>query len=1571
MSFLDAITGSALASTLKTATGAVEIGSSPAPIAGATLVAIDSEHAQWIDTGAGITLATATPAPISVAAGSVGTTIKAAREDHMHLAPTASPVALVIGGTNSAGSAASLARSDHAHALPAAAPPVALAIDSVQAAGSASTLARSDHVHAMPGAGAPAALPVGSAQATGVATTIARSDHVHATPAAGAPVAITIGAVAAAGVATTIARSDHVHPAPALASTTVDGFMAATDKLKLNGVSPGAAALSDATPAAVSGAAALPGGAADASRSDHRHTVSTGTPVALIPGGTNVIGAAATLARSDHAHSIPAFGAISGTFAEGSDVRLSDDRTASGIRTATTIVAVAASAAPSAGSVLIATGASAATWQAMPLSSTTPQPVGAAGAVGAGTTQARADHVHAHGAQTDGTMHAIATGSVAGFLSSADKTKLDTVATSAAALTSTAPVAVGTAAVVGVATVAARGDHVHAHGAQTDGTLHAAATTSVAGFLSTADKTRLDGMSTGAAALTSTAPATVGSSNTVGVATVAARGDHVHAHGAQTDGTMHAIATGSVAGFLSSADKTKLDGVEAGAQVVTFSRVQTALAAASSAIAFNAQRLSSVASPTADTDATTRGYDKLVWPLKASVKAASTAPIAFTGAAPSVVDGVTLALNDRVLVKDGGNGSLAEQNGIYTVQTLGTGANGTWVRSADADTSDKLQCGARVWVIGGTANGSSLWELQTFTQSQIPIDAGQPIGWVKLLNYADKTKLDAIATGAAAVGSTAATQITVATAGAGAATTAARSDHVHSVSTGSPVALAIGGAAADGVATSLARSDHAHAMPAAAAPVVLAIGGANAAGSAATLARSDHAHGMPALVSTSVDGFMSAGDKVRLDGMATGAAAVLSVTPLQVDGSSGNGGAAVTASRSDHRHQVTTGTPVALAMGAATSAGTSNNLTRADHVHALPASGTPVALTLAGTTAPGSAATLALSDHVHALPATAAPVALTPGASNAAGVATTLVRSDHVHSIPAFGSTAGTFCDGADIRLNGVNWKDACQWVALTNVSLTGLAGSAVAGDRVLVAGQTTASQNGIWVAGSGAWARATDAASSAQVTLGLTTNVIRGAYGGTSLAGGSSGPWYLAAASASPIVLGTTGLTFWPVRQQLRAVVSATPSPGEFAFLTTEAPPAGPVTLPSANGAATVGAVVGVMLYTEGGTVRGPADGSAKLIGADNQVYTYPAEYTLTSGYTEWVLVFRASDTSYQWLPRSVAGGIDPLLIEQADFTINATQHAVQTAPTLHALATTSAAGFMSATDKSLLAALLSVDPSINGYRLAPSVDDSPVADGAFSTIYLAPVRGNLMALWNGTAWVLATSSVTPYTVAGRTTDLPFDVFAYSNAGVITLEVLNWSTATARATGITRTSGVWTKVGDQTRRYLGTCRPRSATTYQLQTTAADTTPPRCDLWNVDNQIMGRFRYERSWTPETFTHPTANTWVAWNGVNSRFEFIQGVAGNWLRCDVLAGVQSKTFYAIASCNLDSTSTPSGSRPQVKSTNTSDVVAASGTSILRPSVGVHYVSWNIWAENVAVVWWAAQATHTSGMTVEYQW
>ena len=67
--------------------------------------------------------------------------------------------------------------------------------------------------------------------------------------------------------------------------------------------------------------------------------------------------------------------------------------------------------------------------------------------------------------------------------------------------------------------------------------------------------------------------------------------------------------------------------------------------------------------------------------------------------APDTVDGVGLAVDDRVLVKSQTD---PIENGIYKVVTVGTGANGVWARVEDFDTGDEIQGGTLAFVQQGT-----------------------------------------------------------------------------------------------------------------------------------------------------------------------------------------------------------------------------------------------------------------------------------------------------------------------------------------------------------------------------------------------------------------------------------------------------------------------------------------------------------------------------------------------------------------------------------------------------------------------------------------------------------------------------------------------------------------------------------------------------------------------------------------------------------------------------------------------------------------------------------------------------
>jgi len=109
-----------------------------------------------------------------------------------------------------------------------------------------------------------------------------------------------------------------------------------------------------------------------------------------------------------------------------------------------------------------------------------------------------------------------------------------------------------------------------------------------------------------------------------------------------------------------------------------------------------------------------------------------------------------------------------------------------------------------------------------------------------------------------------------------------------------------------------------------------------------------------------------------------------------------------------------------------------------------------------------------------------------------------------------------------DSLANWTDWKQSVRVISTSNITLSGtqtIDGVSVwVGERVLVAWQTDAGDNGIYDCASGAWSRSEDANVSAEVTANLAVFIEEGTvYADTT--------WRLT--TNWPITLGTTDLTF------------------------------------------------------------------------------------------------------------------------------------------------------------------------------------------------------------------------------------------------------------------------------------------------------------------------------------------------------------------------------------------------------------------------------------------------------------
>ena len=133
------------------------------------------------------------------------------------------------------------------------------------------------------------------------------------------------------------------------------------------------------------------------------------------------------------------------------------------------------------------------------------------------------------------------------------------------------------------------------------------------------------------------------------------------------------------------------------------------LPAPAASLNMNSQTIEGLAAPVNGTDAANKTYvdaitQGLSWKDSVRVATTTAGTLASDYENGDTVDGVTLATNDRILIKDLAAGA---SNGIYVVQATGAPA-----RAADANTAALLR-GAAIFVEEGSTNGDSAWVLST------------------------------------------------------------------------------------------------------------------------------------------------------------------------------------------------------------------------------------------------------------------------------------------------------------------------------------------------------------------------------------------------------------------------------------------------------------------------------------------------------------------------------------------------------------------------------------------------------------------------------------------------------------------------------------------------------------------------------------------------------------------------------------------------------------------------------------------------------------------------------------------
>lgn len=222
--------------------------------------------------------------------------------------------------------------------------------------------------------------------------------------------------------------------------------------------------------------------------------------------------------------------------------------------------------------------------------------------------------------------------------------------------------------------------------------------------------------------------------------------------------------------------------------------------------------------------------------------------------------------------------------------------------------------------------------------------------------------------------------------------------------------------------------------------------------------------------------------------------------------------------------------------------------------------------------------------------------------------------------------------------------------------------------------------------------------------------------------------------------------------------------------------------------------------------------------------------------------------------------------------------------------------------------------------------------------TIYFAPYKGNLVALYDGSAtWKLYNFTEKSLALT-LTSGKPYDVFIYDNSGTPTLETLVWTNDTTRATALTTQDGVYVKSGATTRRYLGT----------LYATGANTTEDSVTkryVWNYYNRAarhLLRLEPTASWTYTNTVIRQVN-----GSASNQVDVVVGVAEVMIRLTV-TGMIDNASATQATIGIGEDSTTTISAFQVGGAGNTTGLASAYTPLNAsltkpPAVGHHFYAW----------------------------
>lgn len=246
-------------------------------------------------------------------------------------------------------------------------------------------------------------------------------------------------------------------------------------------------------------------------------------------------------------------------------------------------------------------------------------------------------------------------------------------------------------------------------------------------------------------------------------------------------------------------------------------------------------------------------------------------------------------------------------------------------------------------------------------------------------------------------------------------------------------------------------------------------------------------------------------------------------------------------------------------------------------------------------------------------------------------------------------------------------------------------------------------------------------------------------------------------------------------------------------------------------------------------------------------------------------------------------------------------------------------------------------------------------------TSIFFTPYKGNRIALYDGTRWVVRTFTEITISLGGLTASKPYDIFAFDNAGTVTIETLVWTNTTTRATALTMQDGVLVKTGATTRRYLGSVFINSSGGQ------TDDTVLKRYIWNYYNRVRKHLRAADStdsWTYTTAAFHQANAnaanqvevMVGWDEVTLDLRVLAAVSNTNIGVAVAVGVGEDSTTAI----------PTEGIGQVALTMVAATIQPISAALVKmPAVGRHVYAWLEFSSAVGTSTWYGDNSNPSLM------